>query len=107
MLTIPFDLSIYSQAAIHDALLTYRAFCQITAKFTENQCICTLRQSKYDMQQTAYEFANYVLSSTVGAAVLRIRLFNGEASSKQYGLVISARGNRCSVLTSLWQPFAC
>ena len=33
--------------------------------FTENQCICTLRQSKYDMQQTAYEFANYVLSSTV------------------------------------------
>lgn len=27
--------------------------------------------------------------------------------SKQYGLVISARGNRCSVLTSLWQPFAC
>lgn len=65
MLTIPFDLSIYSQAAIHDALLAYRAFCQITAKFTENQCICTLCQSKYDMQQTAYEFANYVLSSTV------------------------------------------
>ena len=65
MLTIPFDLSIYSQAAIHDALLAYRAFCQITAKFTENQCICTLRQSKYYMQQTAYEFANYVLSSTV------------------------------------------
>ena len=73
MLTIPFDLSIYSQAAIHDALLAYRAFCQITAKFTENQCICTLRQSKYDMQQTAYEFANYVLSSTVQKEGTRCR----------------------------------
>ena len=60
-----FDLDIYSNKAINDTIMAFGELAQISTRQEENCIYCTLDSCKYEYEQTALEFQNYILQLTI------------------------------------------
>ena len=58
---ILFNKGIYNSLAIQRAVKDYSQICNIQVVETENSIRCIFTNSKYDLQETALEFSNYLL----------------------------------------------
>lgn len=62
---IEFDLDLYSEKAIHQAIKDYKGVAQIIANKDENIIRCYIKGAKYDYFETCHEFDNYVLGMSI------------------------------------------
>ena len=62
---VSFDLDIYSESAIQQAIADYKEYAEITCSTSKECCICHLTNCKFDLWTTIREFSNYVLMLSV------------------------------------------
>lgn len=61
MVALEFDGELYPASAVRRALSDYASIARIVMEKTEKGCICRVEAALAPIEQTALEFANYVL----------------------------------------------